>query len=256
MLNYIKSELYRVTHSPAIYLTAFIFALLPLLCNIVLFCFMKLTPDFRYATTSFSYSNLVANPMLFCAAASFLVYILYEGEKKNGNRKNVIAFGISREKIFIGQFIVSTIVSVVILTVTEIVYMLSAVLLLKNEGPVAAADMLHEIFAVMPIAAAALILSIAIIQIFDKMIAGLAVWYCVFYFMPQILFFIGMKIEPVRKIAMWMPRNFFSGMEINMSVCMPVWDTPEGLFRCLVSGIVGIVIMSIAGICSIRKKEI
>lgn len=256
MLNYIKSEIYRVTRSSVLYMTVFCFAAIPVLFNLVLFCFMKLTPDFRYATTSYSYSNIVANPMIFCAAALFSVYIFYEGEKKNGNIKNVIAFGISREKILMGQLVVSALVSMAILVITEAAYILSAVLLLKNEGPVTAADMMHETFVILPIAAAALIFGITVMHIFEKVIVGLAVWYGVFYLVPQILFYIGMKIEAVRNIAMWMPRNFFSGMEVNMSVCMPVWDMREGLFKCLISGFLGIIIFGIIGICSIRKKEI
>ncbi len=100
-----KSEFYRIIHSSGIYILTLCFAAAPLFLNLMLFCFGRCTPDFPYATTSFSYSNIVANPMIFCIAALCLVFTLYEGNKRNGNLKNLVACGISREKIFAGQFV-------------------------------------------------------------------------------------------------------------------------------------------------------
>ena len=110
MLNYIKSEFYRITHSAMLYAVGFAFAAAPTLMNIMLYCFTLSKPDYPFSTTSFSFSNVVANPMIFCVAALFLVYALYEGNKKNGNLKNAIASGLSRGKIFIGQVIVCLVV--------------------------------------------------------------------------------------------------------------------------------------------------
>lgn len=96
MFNYIKSEFYRITHSAMVYAVGFAFMAAPTLINIMLYCFTLSKPDYPYSTTSFSYSNVVSSPMLFCVAALFLVFALYEGNKRNGNLKNVITTGISR----------------------------------------------------------------------------------------------------------------------------------------------------------------
>ncbi len=129
-----KSEFYRIIHSSGIYILTLCFAAAPLFLNLMLFCFGRCTPDFPYATTSFSYSNIVANPMIFCIAALCLVFTLYEGNKRNGNLKNLVACGISREKIFAGQFVLCFFASLVVMVITAAVYILSADLLLKNEG--------------------------------------------------------------------------------------------------------------------------
>lgn len=255
MLNYVKSELYRITHSAALYIAALCFAAVPLLVNILLFCFDRFDPNFPYSTTSFSYSNLVANPMYFCIAALFLVFALYEGNKRNGTLKNAVSSGISREKIFAGQFAVCLMASVVVLVVTVTVYILSAKLLLREAGPVLATDMVKEIFAVAPIAVAALILGIAVVQLFDKTYLGIFCWFCILYFIPQILLYIGMEIEPIQEIAIWMPRNFFSTMEVNTKVCDPIWNKPLGLATCLISGFVGILVFGVLGTLALRKKE-
>lgn len=254
MFNYIKSELYRITHSFAPYLMMLVFAAIPLLFNIMLLILSA--PDFPYSTTSFSYSNVVSNPMLFCMAALFLVFTLYEGNNRNGTLKNVIASGISREKMFAGQFIVCLIISIATLTITITVYILSATLLLENKGPVQSIDLIKETFAVFPIAVAALTLSITAVLLFKKIFAGIICWFLILYYIPQILFYIGFKVEPIKKIAMWMPCNFFDGMEVNLSVCSPIWNTPKGLEKCLISGFIGIAVFSALGIFALRKKEL
>lgn len=256
MLNYIKSELYRITHSATLYIVTLCFAAAPLLVNLMLFSFGRSIPDYPYSTTSFSYSNIVANPMFYCIAALCLVFALYEDNKKNGNLKNVVASGISREKIFAGQFIVCLLTAIVVMAITLTVYILSATLLLRNAGPVGIVDMLNEILAVSLVAIAALILGIVVVLLFDQTFLGIACWFGVLFFIPQVLFYIGIEIEPIREIAMWMPRNFFSGMEVNLSVCNPIWNKPLGLATCFISGFIGIIIFSILGILALRKKEL
>ena len=54
---------------------------------------------------------------------------------------------------------------------------------------------------------------------------------------------------------MWLPRNFFSGMQVNQTVCAPIWDAADGLAKCLISGFIGIIVFGIYGIVSLRKKE-
>ena len=94
MMNYLKSEAYRVTHTKELYMTAGIIAVLVIMLNGVLSIWGR-----RYAVTSFSYSNLVANPMVFVMAGTVIAYILYEDSHKNGSLKNTVASGISRVKI-------------------------------------------------------------------------------------------------------------------------------------------------------------
>lgn len=255
MLNYIKSEFYRITHSAMLYAVGFAFAAAPTLMNLMLYCFALSEPDYPFSTTSFSFSNVVASPMVFCFAALFLVYALYEGNKKNGNLKNAIACGLSRGKIFMGQVTVCLIVSIIFLAITAIFYIVSAHLLLRMEGPVTAFDFIMEILAVAPIAIAALILSVVVVMRFDNSFMGIVCWLCILFFVPQFLFYIGIEIEPIRDIAMWLPRNFFSGMQVNQTMCVPIWDTTSGLAKCLISGFIGIVVFGTYGIVSLRKKE-
>ena len=256
MLNYIKSEFYRIFHSASIYVTIAIFSGIPLCLNIALYLFGRFSPNFGYATTSFSFSNIVSSPMLFCYSALITVYVLYDRNKKNGNLKNVIAFGVSRTKIFIGQCIVSLIVSIIIAITAETVYISSALLLLPVQGPVTIENMLFEMLAVLPIAISALIFGIVVVQLFEHSFIGILVWSSVFCFIPQILLYIGVVVEPVREIALWFPQNIFRFMQVNLTQCLTVWDTPEGLLQCLTSGFIWIAVFSTFGFFSLKKKEL
>lgn len=256
MLNYMKSEFYRIFHSATLYVTISFFAGLGLMFNIVLYLFGRFDPNFAYSTTSFSFSNIVGNPMLFCFAALIIVYVLYERSKKNGSLKNAVAFGISRTKVFLGQLLVSSAVSVMVLVITETVCIASALLLLPNEGPVTVRDMLFEIVAVFPAAVSALVFGLALVQLFDRSSIGILIWLSVFYFIPKILFFAGMAVEPIMQVAMWLPYNLFLSMQVNMTQCVAIWDTAPGLARCLITGFVGIGVFGGWGIVAVRKKEI
>ncbi len=257
MLNYMKSEFYRVLHSAVVYVTAVILGVLTIILNVMLAGFNRFSTDFLYGTTSFSFSNLVANPMVYCYMAFIIVAILYEANKRNGDLKNTIAYGISRTKIFAGKCIVSFITSLVILMIVMTVYIVSAVLLLKHSGPTEIEDLLLEIPAVSLIAISSLILGVVVLELFNKSVIAMVVWYLIFAGIPTALFCIGIKVEFIQKIALWMPENFFRvEMQVNMAQCTTIWDTAEGMAKCLISGAIGIVLFSIAGILLLRKKEI
>lgn len=258
MMNYIKSECYRVSHSKGIYVTTGVLAVLSFSFNLVLWWFRKMDgANFRYATTSYSYSNLVGYPMVYCAIAAVMGMVLYEENRKNGNLKNTVAFGIPRVKIFAGECMVATASCIVTLIITLGVYLASAALLLEQTGPVSQMDMLTEVPAVFFIAVASLIVAIGCMEAFEKSYTGIIIWAAIWFLIPKIFFYLGLRFEAVYGIAMWMPANFFgtSGMIVNMKQCVTAWETAAGMTRCMISGIIGIAVFSLAGAALLRKKE-
>lgn len=257
MLNYIKSEFYRVFHGKNIYLMTLVLAALPIFYNFILYAFTKQSKNFPYGTTSFSFSTIVANPMLFCYIAFIIYALLYEADKRNGNLKNVIAYGISRIKVFAGQCVVSLAASILMMVVVLSCYIISAMLLLENAGPVKVHTVFTEVPAVLLIAIAALILGIVALNYFDSMIIGLISWYMIMFGIPTVLLYLGMKIDFIMNIAKWMPANFFkTEMQVNMSSCITIWDSAEGMVKCLIAGLSGIAVFSFTGVLLLRKKEI
>lgn len=259
MMNYIKSEIYRVSHDKNIYFLTAVLSVLSFLLNFLLGVFGKIDgASFRYNTTSFSYSNLVANPMLFCVMGAVVGFILYEGNRRNGNLKNAVAFGIPRIKIFIGECMVSAISAIMSLIVVLAVYISSALLFLKSTGPVSIADLLTEVPAVLLLAIASLICGIVCIEAFEKASTGIIIWVILWFVIPMAFFYLGLRFDIAHDIAMWMPANFFgtSGMRVNMSQSITAWGTIGGMAKCIISGVIGMTVFTLSGILLLRKKEI
>lgn len=258
MMNYVKSEFYRVSRGAAVYMVTLVLAALALLLNVILYAFGRMDSSFRYATTSFSYSNLVGSPMIFCMMAAIIAMVLYEGNRKNGNLKNTIAFGISRIQIFAGECIVAAITSIVVMIVVLTAYIAGAVLLLEQTGPVMLEDLLTEIPAVFLIAIASLISAIVCLEAFEKEWTGFVIWLAIWLLIPKVFFYMGLRIDVMYDIAMWMPDNFFgvSGMAVNMSQCITAWETAVGMAKCMISGAIGIALFTFWGVILLRKREL
>lgn len=260
MANYIKSECYRAIHTKGTYGIAALLTGLAILFNVVLWLFTTFDPEFRYGTSSFSFSNLVAVPMAYCIAAFLITAILYEGERRNGTHKNSISNGISRTALFLGKSFISLAVSLTILIPVMAGYIASGLLLLPLNGPVTVQDLLLEIPAVSLVAISSLILGVLVLETFDRTVAGILVWYLILFGIPKILFLLSLKLEFLYPIALWMPANFFNNfsspdMAVNMGQCSTIWDTMPGMAKCLAAGGIGILLFTACGIYVLKNKE-
>ena len=197
MLNYIKSECYRVMHSRSTYVMTGIMAVLPVLFHIILYVTgvaSSTTQDFPYDITSFSFSFLAGSPMLFTYAGLIVAAVLYEEEHKNGNMKNAVAFGISREKLFLGKCITAVLTATVIMALVLTAYIGSAWFLLEHTGPTSLKIILTEIPAVYGTAVASMILGIALLAYFKNEVMAAMLWAVIVYAIPRVLLLAGMVL--------------------------------------------------------------
>ena len=257
MRNYMKCEWYRVLHSKEIYLITGILSVGVIFMNTVLAIASRTIPDFRYGHVSFAMNTLTGSlPWLFCMGM-IITGSLYAEERKNGTLKNAIAYGIPRSRIFIGKCLMSLIFCLLSMAVVIVFLTGSAVLLL--EGPVQEPirQMLWGIGSALPSAFASVILSIAALSICRKEIAAYLVWAAVMYGVPVLSFLAGLQFQFFNKAAGWMPWNFFNyEVQANMAGYNCLWNTPDGLMKCIVAGVTGILIFAAAGLLGVRKRDI
>lgn len=258
MLNYMKSEWYRITHASTIYVFTAIMAGLTLLINVVLFIFNMTDSSFRYGNVSFSLSLLASGMALIFLVGAVVVSLLFSGDRKNGILKNAVAFGISREKIFIAKCIVSSLISICSLVVILVVYIGSAVLLLEpGVEPSAVFILLRGIGYILITAVAFEVLAIAFYNFFDNDVLAYSAWYTIMGIIPGVCSLLGMKIDLFRKIAAWMPYNYLNGaVYVNMGRWECLWETSQGAAKCLISGGIGLVIFLVMGLIMCKKKEL
>lgn len=260
MANYIKSECYRAIHTKWVYGITALLAGLTILFNVVIWLLTAFDPEFRYGTSSYSFSNLVAEPMAYCIVAFLIAAILYEGERRNGTRKNSISNGISRTSLFLGKCFVSLAVSLAILIPVMAAYIGSGLLLLPQKGPVTVQDMLLEIPAVSLVAVSSLVLGILMLEIFERTVVGILAWYVIMFGIPKVLYLLSFKLAFLYPVALWMPANFFNNfsspyMAVRMGECSVIWDTVPGMARCLAAGGAGVLLFGVCGVCILRKRD-
>lgn len=258
MRNYIKSEWYRVTHTSTIYVFTGVLAGLTLLFNLLLWFLDKVDPTFPYGTTAFSLSNLVCFLTMLFFVGMILVCLLFAEDRKNGSLKNSIAFGISRTEIFVGKCVVSTLISLISLAVILIVFLSSAALLLEpGVEPRAVEITLQGVVCMIPMAVASEVLALALCIRYEKEVLAGIDWYAVMMAIPQILYVIGLKFDDVAKVAAWMPRNYLgSEVKVNMSGWSCLWQTPEGVAKCLISSFIGLIVFLAYGLLLSKKQEV
>ena len=249
MLNYIKSELYRVTHSRAAYIAVFILCAGALTINLALY-FWGSGPDY-YSNTAFSYSMLLFMPSVFYLCGAIVAALLYDGSLRNGNLKNTLAFGMTRVQVFCAQTIVAVITATILLAVVIGVWIASAELLLGHIDSWNALDLLRVCALMYPIAVASLLTVLVGFSLFQRDLTTVLGWLCIWSLLPQLCAALGLKFPIFADIARWMPNQFLSFGDLTL------WWT-DGFYiqHCLVSGGVGILVFFLAGVVSLRKRDL
>lgn len=141
---------------------------------------------------------------------------------------------------------------------TMLAWVISAELLIETKGPVELRDFLLEAPALYLIAAASMISCILFVELFDKNIIAILLWLFVWFFLPKALLYLSMRFEVIRNSALWFPENFFgvNTLHVNTRECITFWDTAEGWARCILSGMIGILIFASLGVLLLRKKDL
>lgn len=265
MGNYMKSELYRIFHARTIYFLTAVLAVLAVFVNVVLYLFRVNTTRFPYGSVRFSFSNLITGMQIFYIGAMLVVMLLSVDEYKNGILKNAIAGGLSRTHIFVGKCIVYSITAMGSAAVILAAYISTAYGLLEYDPAVAQESslplqiLLTGAAANLPFSLAAVILTVALSQIFKKESQVCILWALIIYLIPTAIQILGLKIPLCAQIAGWLPWNFLQ-TEVNATFSSrqmdALWMYPEGFLKLMIVGAVGIILFGAAGIAGFRKKDI
>ncbi|MCJ7841912.1 ABC transporter permease [Lederbergia sp. NSJ-179] len=105
MINYMKSENYRLLRKKSLYLTSVIGFLLITAAALVLYYSKQHQADFPYATSTFFYSNVIGSGIVVIIV-SFLFNLALTG-KDMSLIKQAVSFGVSRNTIFWSKLILT-----------------------------------------------------------------------------------------------------------------------------------------------------
>lgn len=268
MMNYIKSELYRIMHSKGIYLLTGICTALLLSMNIMLGYF-KGVEHFSYATTEFVFKMVwsALNVVFFLTLC--MGGIVFAEEYKNKTIANSVAFGYSRISLYFGKLLTGLIVSVGALAVVLAVFIGSAYLLLENSGIDVLITLLKGIGASVPILVAGEAAALTLLFLAGSSSGATWSWMGIMIGVPIISELLGMKFDFFRKLSGWLAYEVLqngqqlimveseteAGMSVEPQIVL-TWMTQAGLTRMLLVGVIGTAVFVIWGIAGLRRREI
>lgn len=274
MLNYIKSECYRISHRPALYVTTLLLSVFVVGLIVLIAMFAWDTDNASAVSAGITYAGLISSPQVFMYMAAIVSCLIYSSVHKYGDVKNTIAGGLSRVQVFAGKCITSLIAATIVMIVLLTVWIISAELILTSGGLFSIADVLFEVLVIYLIAAANIITVQLFFELFKKEILAALAWAVVWIILPAVLNLLGMHFEVLANIASWMPYNFLQnvvqtttiaqgdvmGGSVNVSIISQkpdvLWYTSEGLFKCLLSGAIGVALFSLAGWIVLRRRDL
>lgn len=105
MINYMKSENYRLLHKKNLYITSVICLLLIAAAATVLYYSQQQLSNFPYATSTFFYSNVISGGLLIILVG--LLFNLALTGKDTSVIKQSVSFGVSRNTIFWSKLILT-----------------------------------------------------------------------------------------------------------------------------------------------------
>lgn len=261
MINYIKSELYRIVHSKGIYFLSGICALLLVSMNVVLHLFGQ-GGRFAYNNTEFVFSMVwsALNSVFFLTLC--MVSIIFAEEYKNKTISNSIAFGYSRISLYFGKILVGMIVSAAALAAVLGIFIISAYLLLENSGVDVLLKMFRGIGASIPALLTGEIAAITLCFLMGTTTGAIWSWVGLMIGVPMISEILGMKFDFFARLSKWLVYEVLQDNQIIMSEegmareVVMAWMTRDGLIRMILAGVIGIAIFLIWGVLGLRRKEI
>lgn len=261
MMNYIKSELYRVAHSKGIYILSGICALLLVSMNAVLHFFGS-GGHFAYNNTAFAFGMVwsALNAVFFLTLC--MGSLIFADEYKNKTISNSIAFGYSRVSLYFGKLLVGAIVSVAALAAVLGIFIITAYLLLEDSGIDVLLKLFRAVGASIPALLTGEIAAITLCFLIGTTTGVIWSWVGLMIGVPMVSEILGMKFDFFAKLSKWLVYEVLQDNQIIMTEeemareVVMAWMTRDGLIRMILAGVIGIAVFLIWGVLGVKRKEI
>ena len=266
MLNYIRAELYKVTHRLYTWIMLGLIFLGEGLMFIIWF-------DNREYMTFYQAVSVVGMMMVLGFFATiFTCDIVFAGQHQNGTLKNEVSFGLSRAKIYFGKFIAMTILSVLTMVIALGVYTGVCRIMLSNGdgGALAALELIGlAVLAEFPvwlgcqaiICAASFLLNSAIVA--NVTALGIVIGsHFIIQFFSLFIRADSLVAQLLEKIYHWLPYEPLFAIYPGVAN-LQTGPTPAileidwiGIRNCWIIGGFWLIFATAAGLYFFRKKEI
>ncbi len=258
MINYIKSELYRLLHSKSSYLFIIMCSALLVSANVVLALVGRTDAGFYFDNTAFSLSLFYGDlPIVFLLCIS-VASTVFGNEHTNHTLKNSVSFGISRGCIYLGKFLVEIIYSLVAFLIIGGVYVGSAYLLLEHSNTGELELLFRASFVALPLLLFAVATSNCFLFIFEGTGGAITAIIGVLLAFPIVSNYLAMKFVIFQKISRILPWNLITKISFNTSEIQLIlpWEGSTGYLNYWLYGAAQMLLMVLIGYFVFRRKEI
>lgn len=260
MISYVKSEWYRIVREKSFWIFIAAFAALAVAASVVLFVADSTTPEveaFPYANTRFMLMNLstaIIIPFIFLFQVSQVVV----GEEiKHHTMKNSVSFGVSREVIYFGKWVISVIGVMVIAIISISISLAAMYLLLDNSGISYLIDFGWAMVGMIPLMMAGMTIYHFLYMISPSANFAMMIFVGV-NFLPNIIGkYLGGRVEFLRWIYLHTPVYLITASDRNAeNHLMMLGNSASGMVQCWTVGLVLTVIFLAAGYMKFKKADI
>lgn len=257
MLNYIKSEFYRIFHSKEVYRLTGIFAILLAAYNVILYFAQRYLEGFTYGNTRHTYIMIDASMGVFFYIIIIICSSLDGSSIKN--LKNSVGYGVDRKVIFFGRIIAQSIVCIVMYLGLMGFYYVLGKELLEDSGKQISDMFVRSTFVCIPMLLGALVIYHCCILWCKNTINAAVIMIVILDIIPRITDILAYKFQQIKGFSNMLMHNLMQVQLIETASGYDrvySWQTTEGVIRCIIAGVCAIVIFSVLGIKSFQKKEI
>jgi len=226
MINYLKSELYRLVRNPSLYLFLSVCILAPVFMVLLT---VSIGGE-RYANTEFVFKAASSSWSLVFYVVPVIVGMVMADDFTDGTFKNTIAYGTSRNTVFYGKWLMAVLVMAVSWTATYTALSSSAFLLLPNNGTSYFMDFTLSTAGVLPLILAALTVSHCLFYLTGKTMAHLVSYAVIMVAVPELYYRVGNGVPALLDVVERIPLFPYAAAN-DMD-----WFKPNGWVLCWTFG--------------------
>ncbi|MCM2139858.1 hypothetical protein [Vagococcus fluvialis] len=213
MINYLKSDLFRLSKKKSGYILLLILTVSQILLAISLEFFQRTEPGFPYGTTKFFYSNIFGSASLLLILVCFLSNTLLGKDRKL--IPTSIALGITRKDIFIGKFILTLFYTIFVLFILGGITYLIGETIISNTDSSVAVDYIISLVNLAPILLSSFVVAYSCTFIFDSEIASIIVVLLCYRILALIITGLAQIFTSISVIETYFPANALNDILTN-----------------------------------------
>ncbi|MBP1043545.1 ABC transporter permease [Vagococcus sp. BWB3-3] len=247
MINYLKSESFRLRKTRSTYLIGLLILLIPLPPLIMSYYYGTIDDSFLYNNTAFFFRftrlSLVSIPFFI----PFIANTLFANVQRYGVLKNDVAYGISRRTIYFSKFLMTALFSFAIGVLVLIIFTGTSLLLLTRNGQVEGPNFAKAVFAATPLLLAALAVNHMMVFACTKIENSYLGYYLIVIIIPILLGYLAQVMPAIDKI---------SGLFLYIRLSENYWQQPQDILINWLYFIGYFVLFSFIGIKQFNQQEI